>query len=161
MSNKYIAEGNNMKYQISKFTEFLKTPFPYLFLALCLFLATTLLGNAGFRNALQQNDSAIQTKSADKYELCLVCSGPGAHDALSDIGFTVANFILFPVTLATTGLTDLVSRVEPVTNGFVYAAYLTLSLLYGLVLPFLIFVAYEAFDSWLVKNTTSPSVYHG
>ena len=148
-----------MKNQLLKFKEFLKTPFPYLFLALSIFLASTLLGNAGFRNSMTGADLNMQ--DAQRYELCLVCSGPGAQDALSDLGFTVANFVLFPVTLAATGAAILSRQIEPVNNTFVYAVYLLFSFLYGFVMPFAIFMGYEAIDARIAKSRTSDSVYTG
>ncbi|NNE68124.1 MAG: hypothetical protein HKN33_16290 [Pyrinomonadaceae bacterium] len=144
-----------MKYQLQRFAEFLRTPFPYLFLALCIFLASTLLSNNGFVNALQG------IESGERYELCLICSGPGAHDALSDIGFTVANFVLFPVTAASHAIAAAARRIEPVNATFVYVVFLSGSLMYGFVLPFLIFKGYESFDRFVARKAGQRSVFTG
>ena len=148
-----------MKYQLRNFTEFLRTPFPYLFLALCIFLATTLLGNAGFVRALDGNDSRL--KSEDRYELCIVCSGPGSRDALSDIGFTVANFVLFPVTATSTAAILAARWVEPVNRTFVLSVYLMITLVYGILLPFGIFSAYAALDSRMARTASGGSLFTG
>ncbi|MDH3491942.1 MAG: hypothetical protein OEM82_00180 [Acidobacteriota bacterium] len=146
-----------MKNQFAKFTEFLKTPFPYLFLALCIFLASTLLGNEGFRKSMTGPNP--EAKTGERYELCLVCSGPGANDPLSDLGFTVANFVLFPVTLAASGVAALARQIEPVNNAFVYGVYLFFSILYGIVVPFVIFLCYEAIEARIIRSQTNISVY--
>ena len=151
-----------MKYQLSKFREFLKTPFPYLFLLLCIFLASTLLGNIGFRKSFHESGNNSMTKNSERYELCLVCSGPGAHDALSDIGFTVANFVLFPVTAATTvsvGIVDSISKRAGSSSYLIYSVFLGLTSLYGVVLPFVIASVYEKIDEHMCENNRQQSVY--
>ncbi len=151
-----------MKYQLSKFREFLKTPFPYLFLLLCIFLASTLLGNLGFRNSFVESSDKAVTKNSEKYELCLVCSGPGAQDQLSDIGFTVANFILFPVTAASTATLNAAASVtspDAYRPYFVYPVFLSLTALYGILLPFAIASAYEKLDQRMSKQSRHQSIY--
>ena len=156
-----------MKYQLSEFTEFLKTPFPYVFLVGCLFLASTLLGNTGFRSSFERlnlPESSVATDS-DTYSLCVLCSGPGSKDALSDIGFTVANFVLFPVSLLAFGLMKSIgyfqNGVEPMPGYLFTSVFLMLSVLYGVVLPFLISKLYESFDARLAQNGRHNSVYTG
>jgi hypothetical protein len=156
-----------MKYQLSEFTEFLKTPFPYLFLVGCLFLASTLLGNAGFRSSFERlnlPDASAKTNS-ETYTLCVVCSGPGSKDALSDIGFTVANFILFPVSVLTFGLMKSIgyfqNGVEPMPGYLFTSVFLMLSVLYGVVLPFLISKLYQSVDARMAQNGSHNSVYTG
>lgn len=138
-----------MNNHITNFKEFLKTPFPYMFLALCLFLSSTMLTNASFYTALTNSNNA----AGGGYTLCAVCSDPAAKDMLSDLGFTIANFILFPVS----ALAFLVKGFFP----FIFGTYVVLSAIYGILLPFLIFTVYESFDVWIGRRTETPTVYTG
>lgn len=140
-----------MKNQITNFREFLKSPFPYMSVALCLFLSSTMLTNETFYTTLVDLNAASDLTLP--YTLCLVCSDPAAKDVLSDLGFTVANFVLYPVT----ALVFLFKGIFP----FVYASYIALSALYGLVMPFVIFSVYELLDKKLASNPEGSSVYGG
>ena len=148
-----------MKYRLSQFRDFLRTPFPYLILAISIFMASTLLSNTGFKNALRGQNP--ERPGADRYELCLVCSGPGAKDALSDIGFTAANFVLFPVTFIAFGAISFLTEVTVVGTVSMYAVYLGVTAVYGVLLPFFIFVGYEALAGKLPSREGIPSVYSG
>ncbi|MEZ5307079.1 MAG: hypothetical protein R2684_08035 [Pyrinomonadaceae bacterium] len=131
-----------MKNQIAEFKEFMKTPFPYIFTAMSLMLAWTLISNPGFSQGLA---GVVSKSGIEPYELCLICSGPGVTNAISDIAFTAGNFFLFPVTaisIAFNHLLNLLNIGNPVATSIVF---FLLSAIYGLSLPFVFYLALKLF----------------
>ena len=124
-----------MKRLRNNFREYVRTPFPYLFLAFSLFLGYSLVQNQSFNDALNNRPLAMYQEA---YELCLLCSDPNATDAMSDIGFTVSNFILFPVNAVALGLSGTFDGVFQFSQGTVTLLYLGLSGIFGFFTPFAI-----------------------
>ena len=141
-----------MKQLKTNFGEYLRTPFPYLFLFLCLFLGSNMVRNESFNHALNLNS----VRKVTPYELCLVCSDPNSKDALSDIGFTVSNFILFPVNAASLGISQASNGALPntVANGL----YIAFSGAFGLLLPFAFFSIFGLYKAHAQTDQVSIHV---
>ena len=116
-----------------------------------MFLGSNMVRNESFSLALSN------TSASDiiPYELCLVCSDPNSKDALSDIGFTVSNFVLFPLNAASMGLSKMIGGSVP--GEVVGGVYIAFSGLFGFLLPFSFFQILSMIGN---RNTSKMESIH-